>query len=76
MAAAIEDHIADHMTLRDRMAEVTRTVRNGRWAEGTSLCQVIELWFLDHAVKYDMQIKTLLQTMPPQLHGHETPRWR
>ena len=67
MAAAIEDHIADHITLRGRLAEVTRTVRNGRWAEGTSLCQVVELWFLDHAVKYDMQIKTILQSMDHHL---------
>src|SRR5207248_2651191 len=63
MAAAIEEHMADHVSLRDRLAEVTRTVRNGRWAEGTSLCQVVEMWFLDHAVKYDIQIKTIIQSM-------------
>jgi hemerythrin len=76
IAAAIEDHIADHITLRDRLADVTRTVRNGRWAEGTSLCQVIEMWFLDHAVKYDMQIKTIIQSMHSHRRGHETSRWR
>jgi hemerythrin len=70
IAEAIEDHVADHVTLRHRLAEVTRKVRSGRWSEGTSICQVVEMWFLDHAVKYDMQIKTMLQTMRPPLHEY------
>jgi hemerythrin len=68
IAAAIEDHIAEHSALRRRLADVTRTVRNGRWVEGgTSPGELIGTWFLDHAVKYDSQIKTILQAMqvPP-----------
>jgi hemerythrin len=70
IAAAIEDHVADHIILQRRLAEVTRTVRNGRWVEGSSLCQLVEMWFLDHAVKYDIQIKTIIQSMrrPPDEH--------
>jgi hemerythrin len=71
ISAAIEDHIADHVTLQHRLAEVTRTVRNGHWTEGFSLCRVVEMWFLDHAVKYDIQIKTMIQSMSPLRHGHE-----
>jgi hemerythrin len=71
IAAAIEDHVADHITLRHRLAEVTRTVREGRWAEGDALCQVVEMWFLDHAVKYDIQIKSIVQLMRPSLRGDE-----
>ena len=70
IVAAVEDHVADHIALRHRLAEVTRTVRNGRWAEGSSLCQVVEMWFLDHAVKYDIQIKTIIQSIHPHPHGH------
>ena len=76
IAAGIEDHVADHTTLRERLAEVTRTVRDGLWAEGTSLCQVVEMWFLDHAVKHDVHIKTMMQSMHPRPNGHEPSRWR
>jgi len=41
IVAAIEDHVADHVTLRHRLTEVMKTVRSGRWAEGISLCQVV-----------------------------------
>ena len=64
IATAIEEHIAEHVALRRRLAEVTRTVRNGRWAEGgTSPGQLVTMWFVDHAVKYDSQVKTILQAM-------------
>lgn len=66
IAAAIEDHIADHFAFRNRLAEATRNFRSGRWAEGTSLCQLVEKWFLDHAVKYDLQIKTIIPLTVPR----------
>jgi hemerythrin len=66
MAAAIEDHIADHFAFRNSLAEVTRNFRSGRWAEGTSLCPAVKHWFLDHAVKYDVQIKTIIPLAAPR----------
>ena len=74
IAAAIEDHVVDHIALRDRLAVATQTVRNSRLAEGTSVCQDVEMWFLDHAVKYDIQIKTIMQSIHPRIWGRATPR--
>jgi len=61
--AAIEDHLADHGRLLERLGEFTRAVQSDQWTEGTSLCQEVEAWFLNHAMKYDLQIKAIIQSM-------------
>ena len=63
--AAIDDHIADHEILLDRLAEVARRVDRGLFAEGASLCQEVEKWFLDHAIEYDLRIKAIVHSMRP-----------
>jgi len=61
--ARIEDHIADHDTLENRLEEITEVVNGNLSVEGVSLCRELEMWFLDHAVRYDLKLKAIIESM-------------
>ena len=62
--AAIRDHSAEHERMLNQLRAISRKALGAReaaaWAE---CCEELKAWFVDHAIEYESQIKTVLQSV-------------
>jgi hemerythrin-like metal-binding protein len=62
--AAINDHSVEHTRMLDDLRAITNKMLTPRpqstWA---AYCEELKAWFVDHAIEYESQIKTVLQSV-------------
>ncbi len=60
---AIRDHIAEHNRTLSRLRALIRAASPRTADAATSLCMELREWFIEHAVKYDSQLKSIFQAL-------------
>jgi hemerythrin-like metal-binding protein len=62
--AAIKDHSAEHERMLDELRAIADKVLTPRQPDSWSAnCEELKAWFVDHAIEYESQIKTVLQSV-------------
>jgi len=62
--AAIADHSAEHGRMLDELRAITDKFLTPRQpAPWSAHCEELKAWFVDHAIEYESQIKTVLQSV-------------
>ena len=62
--AAIKDHSAEHGRMLDELRAITDKVLTPRQlVTWPAYCEELKAWFVDHAIEYESQIKTVLQSV-------------
>jgi hemerythrin-like metal-binding protein len=62
LATAKVEHAAEHRKMLGDLGDMSRALHSDGVAAGLKLCEKLKAWFIDHAVGYEAQIKTILQS--------------
>jgi len=60
---ALGAHILEHRSSLIKLVWITRVPRTDHEVWGPDLCANLRDWFLEHAIKYDADLKTIFQAM-------------
>ncbi|HYM30058.1 MAG TPA: hemerythrin family protein [Candidatus Cybelea sp.] len=60
--AAKTEHAVEHQKSLSLLREMSRTLPADAGAARSKLCGELKKWFIDHAVGYDAQMKTIVQS--------------
>jgi hemerythrin-like metal-binding protein len=65
LAAAQMEHAAEHWQRLNDLRNMTSTVANDplNASKPSNLCEQLKAWFIDHAIGYEAQIKTIIQSI-------------
>ena len=59
---AIEDHARSHRRSLDALHRLMERARGASAGDDTRICQELKSWFVDHAIRQEAQVKTILQS--------------
>lgn len=62
-AAAMIEHAAEHIKRLDDLRELSRELHSDAVTAEARLCQDLVAWFIDHAVIYEAQVKTIIRSV-------------
>ena len=62
LADAKVGHAAEHRKMLGDLGDMSRALHSDAVAAGSKLCEKLKAWFVDHAIGYEAQIKTILQS--------------
>ncbi|MDE2167524.1 MAG: hypothetical protein KGJ66_14450 [Alphaproteobacteria bacterium] len=62
-ADAIREHIYDHEIALARLKAIGQAVADAGVDELPRHCEALQRWFIDHAVKHDAHLRSVLQTL-------------
>ena len=63
LAVAKVEHAAEHRRRLGDLRDMSRALHSNEVAAGSKLCEELKAWFIDHAIGYEAQLKTIIQTV-------------
>ncbi len=63
MAAAVTEHAAEHVRRLGELRELSRELNSDAVTAEAKLCHDLITWFIDHAIVYEAQVKTIIQSV-------------
>ncbi len=63
LAAAKVEHAAEHRRTLGDLRDMSRGLHSDKVAAGSKLCEKLKAWFIDHAIGYEAQVKTIIQSV-------------
>jgi hemerythrin len=62
LSAAGHEHAAEHVKRLGDLREMRRALHSDEFATEAKLCADLTVWFIDHAIVYEAQVKTIIRS--------------
>lgn len=63
LSTALIEHAGEHRRRLDEIRAMSRAIGSDAAAGGAVLCDELKAWFIAHAIGYEAQLKTVLQSL-------------